>query len=126
MLKITLKLRTDIIKEGQTMTNELNPGDIMCFYEVMNPEGNMAGMIIKESNERTLDNYVQWAQKTQLTLPPGHKFHRAMWVKVVNAKLDTPFVPENLPFPIKPDGSFMMNDHKYWMEHIFTIYDEEE
>ena len=125
-LNIMQRSHIDTTIGGQKMTNELHPGDIICFYEVINPEGNMAGMIIKESTERSLDNYVQWAQQTQRTLPPGHKFHKAMWVKVVNAKLEVPFVPENLPFPIKPDGSFLMNDDKYWMEHIFTIYDEEE
>jgi|TARA_B100001758_G_C18342238_1_gene574984 hypothetical protein len=108
------------------MSNELNPGDIVCFYEVINPEGNMAGMIVKESRERSLDNYVQWAQQTQLSLPPGHSFHRAMWVKIVDSKLETPFLPENIPFPISEDGSFVIHDNKYWMEHIFTIYDQEE
>ncbi len=105
------------------MTNELNPGDIICFYEVMNPEGNLAGMIVKESRERSLDNYVQWAQQQQYALPPGHTFHRAMWVKVSESRLKEPFVPEQLPFPLAEDGSFLLNENKYWLEHIFTIYD---
>ena len=68
------------------MDNSLIPGDIVCFYEVLNPVGDRAGLIVKESRERSLDNYVQWAQQTQLGLPPGHTFYRAMWVKVTVSK----------------------------------------
>ncbi len=88
--------------------------------------GDRAGLIVKESRERSLDNYVQWAQQTQMTLPPGHTFYRAMWVKVTDSKLRNPFVPEGAPFPFNNDGSFLHNDNKFWMEHIFTIFDEEE
>ena len=108
------------------MDNNLIPGDIICFYEVLNPMGDRAGLIVKESRERSLDNYVQWAQQTQKGLPPGHTFYRAMWVKVTDSKLEKPFVPDGAPFPFNNDGSFLHNDNKYWMEHIFTIFDEEE
>ena len=108
------------------MTNELNPGDIICFYEVTNPEGGLAGMIVKESRERNLDNYVQWAQQQQLILPPGHTFHRAMWVKVSESRLKEPFIPKHLPFKLSVDGAFLLNGNKFWLEHIFTIYDTDE
>ena len=84
----------------------------------------------KEVNQTLVRNSiicsVQWAQQTQMGLPPGHTFYRAMWVKVTDSKLEKPFVPDGAPFPFNNDGSFLHNDNKYWMEHIFTIFDEEE
>ena len=50
------------------MSEQLKAGDILCFYEVKNPEGNTAGMMVKESHERSIDNYVQWAKSQQITL----------------------------------------------------------
>ncbi len=53
-----------MLEKGEIyVTNELVSGDILCFYEVLNPEGGMAGMLVKESRERSIDNYVQWAQQ---------------------------------------------------------------
>ncbi len=121
-----------MLEKGEIyVTNELVSGDILCFYEVLNPEGGMAGMLVKESRERSIDNYVQWAQQQQIALPPGHHFHRAMWVKVSDSRLKEPFIPDRVPFKINNDGSVMMNNDKFWLDHIFTLYadgktDEEE
>jgi hypothetical protein len=113
------------------VNNELISGDILCFYEVTNPEGGMAGMLVKESRERSIDNYVQWAQQQEFGLPPGHHFHRAMWVKVTDSRLKEPFIPDRVPFQVNNDGSVMLNNDKFWLDHIFTLYadgknDEEE
>tara|TARA_B100001094_G_scaffold105687_1_gene101842 strand:- start:1053 stop:1397 length:345 start_codon:yes stop_codon:yes gene_type:complete len=106
------------------MSEQLKAGDILCFYEVKNPEGNTAGMMVKESHERSIDNYVQWAKSQQITLPPGHDFHRAMWVKLNDTKIESPFVPENVPFKIYPDGGVALGQSKWWLNHIFTLYSD--
>ena len=104
------------------MTESLISGDILCFYEVLNPHGALAGMLVKESRERSIDNYVQWAEKQQMALPPGHSFYRAMWVKVTDSRLKEPFIPDKVPFTVNKDGSIMLNDDKFWLDHIFTLY----
>jgi len=104
------------------MSEQLKAGDILCFYEVLNPEGNTAGMMVKESHERSIDNYVQWAKSQQMILPPGHDFHRAMWVKLNDTKIESPFVPENVPFKVYPDGGVALGQSKWWLNHIFTLY----
>ncbi len=104
------------------MTESLISGDILCFYEVLNPHGALAGMLVKESRERSIDNYVQWAEKQQMALPPGHSFYRAMWVKVTDSRLKEPFIPDKVPFKVNKDGSIMLNDDKFWLDHIFTLY----
>ena len=114
------------ISEVMKISNELFPGDILCFYEVLNPDGGLAGMIVKESRERSLDNYVQWAEQQQLSLPPGHIFYRAMWVKVTDSRLKEPFIPDRIPFQVNTDGSIMLNDDKFWLDHIFTLYATED
>ena len=112
-----------MLEQGEIyVTNELVSGDILCFYEVLNPQGGMAGMLVKESRERSIDNYVQWAQQQEVSLPPGHFFHRAMWVKVSDSKLKEPFIPDKVTFPINEDGSVVMYDDKFWLDHIFTLY----
>lgn len=107
------------------LTESLISGDILCFYEVLNPHGGLAGMLVKESRERSIDNYVQWAQQQQLALPPGHSFYRAMWVKVTDSRLKEPFIPDKVPFKINKDGSVMLNDDKFWLDHIFTLYGDD-
>jgi len=104
------------------LTESLISGDILCFYEVLNPHGALAGMLVKESRERSIDNYVQWAEKQQMALPPGHSFYRAMWVKVTDSRLKEPFIPDKVPFKVNKDGSIMLNDDKFWLDHIFTLY----
>ena len=106
------------------MSELLSPGDILCFYEVLNPEGGMAGMMVKETRERNLDDYVQWAQQQQVALPPGHTFYRAMWVKVSDSNLKEPFIPTNVPFQFNADNSVMLGDEKWWLDHIFTLYSD--
>ena len=106
--------------------SNLYSGDVLCFYEVLNPDGGLAGMIVKESRERSLDNYVQWAEQQQLSLPPGHIFYRAMWVKVTDSRLKEPFIPDRIPFQVNTDGSIMLNDDKFWLDHIFTLYATED
>ena len=108
------------------MTESLISGDILCFYEVLNPHGALAGMLVKESRERSIDNYVQWAEKQQMALPPGHSFYRAMWVKVTDSRLKEPFIPDKVPFKVNKDGSIMLNDDKFWLDHIFTLYGDNE
>jgi len=54
-----------------------------------------------------------------------------MWVKVSDSRLKEPFIPDRVPFKINNDGSVMMNNDKFWLDHIFTLYadgktDEEE
>ena len=107
------------------LTESLISGDILCFYEVLNPHGGLAGMLVNESRERSIDNYVQWAQQQQLALPPGHSFYRAMWVKVTDSRLKEPFIPDKVPFKINKDGSVMLNDDKFWLDHIFTLYGDD-
>ena len=105
------------------MSGNLISGDILCFYEVKNPHGNMAGMMVKESHERSIDNYVQWAKNMQKDLEfSGHTFHRAMWVKLNDTKIESPFVPEKVPFKIYPDGAVALGEAKWWLNHIFTLY----
>ena len=108
------------------MSEKLLPGDILCFYEVLNPEGGLAGMLVKESSERSIDNYVQWAQQQQLALPIGHTFFRAMWVKVTDSRLKEPFIPDRIPFQVNKDGSVMLNDDKFWLDHIFTLWGDDD
>ena len=104
------------------MSEKLKAGDILCFYEVKNPQGNTAGMMVKESQERTIDNYVQWAKKQQITLPPGHIFHRALWVRLTGSRPETPFIPTEVPFTVDNNGSVSFGKHKFWLNHIFTLY----
>ena len=105
------------------MSEKLKAGDILCFYEVKNPQGNTAGMMVKESSERSIDNYVQWAKNMQKDLEfSGHTFHRAMWVKLNDTKIESLFVPENVPFKVYPDGAVALGEAKWWLNHIFTLY----
>jgi hypothetical protein len=105
------------------MSDNLKAGDILCFYEVKNPQGNMAGMMVKESHERSIDNYVQWAKNLQRDMEiTGHSFHRAMWVKLNDMKIESPFVPEKVPFKVYPDGAVALGEAKWWLNHIFTLY----
>mgnify|MGYP001192076252 FL=1 len=120
---ITTTLDTwHIYRTWTTMSEQLRSGDILCFYEVKNPEGNTAGMMVKESQERTIDNYVQWAKKQQITLPPGHIFHRALWVRLTGSRPETPFIPTEVPFTVDNNGSVSFGKHKFWLNHIFTLY----
>lgn len=107
------------------MIETVASGDILCFYEVINPAGGLAGMMVKETRERTIDNYVQWAQQQQIALPPGHSFYRAMWVKVSDSRLHKPFIPDKVPFQVNADQSIMLGEEKWWLDHIFTLYSDD-
>ena len=80
------------------------------------------GMMVKESEERTIDNYVKWARQQQITLPAGHIFHRALWVKLAGSKPDKPFIPTEVPFTVNKNGSVSLGKYKFWLNHIFTLY----
>lgn len=99
----------------------LKSGDILCFYEVKNPIGGIAGFPVKFHSQTSLDNYVEWAQDQSESLPSGHVFHQAIWVKIAESRLKDPYIPQNLTNGINSDGSIMVDDDKWWLEHIFTL-----
>lgn len=107
----------------------LMDGQILCFYEAINPNGEVAGLNVGFDGNTPLDHLVSWAHNTSRDLPPGHDFHRAIYVKVHLDPVDDPY---RLPsaFPQNSSGSYDMGGREFWASLVLEVaggsFDEEE
>jgi len=107
----------------------LRDGQILCLYEATNPNGAIAGLTMGFDGNTQVDNLVSWAKQTTKELPPGHDFHRALYVKVHLSRVNTPYsLPDFFPQNTL-DGSYNFHGQELWvtlvLEVLSGVFEEE-
>lgn len=107
----------------------LTNGQILCFYEAVNPNGEIAGLNVGFDGNTALDQLVSWAHNTSRDLPPGHDFHRAIYVKVHFDAVEKPYTLPDA-FPQNSSGSYTLGGMEFWASLVLEVaggsFDEEE
>lgn len=107
----------------------LTNGQILCFYEAVNPYGEIAGLNVGFDGNTALDQLVSWAHNTSRDLPPGHDFHRAIYVKVHFDAVEKPYTLPDA-FPQNSSGSYTLGGMEFWASLVLEVaggsFDEEE
>lgn len=107
----------------------LTNGQILCFYEAVNPNGEIAGLNVGFDGNTALDQLVSWAHNTSRDLPPGHDFHRAIYVKVHFDAVERPYTLPDA-FPQNSSGSYTLGGMEFWASLVLEVaggsFDEEE
>lgn len=117
----------------------MTSNQIICFYEAINPLGNLAGQIIPFSGKLVPDEYVTWArQQTAQLNPQGYTFYRASWAKLCEKETKNPFTSDDLDASVSvytnDEGLFIENETGeivcfypkiVALEHMMTLYGED-
>ena len=107
----------------------LTNGQILCFYEAVNPNGEIAGLNVGFDGNTALDQLVSWAHNTSRDLPPGHDFHRAIYVKIHFDAVERPYTLPDA-FPQNSSGSYTLGGMEFWASLVLEVaggsFDEEE
>ena len=107
----------------------LTNGQILCFYKAVNPNGEIAGLNVGFDGNTALDQLVSWAHNTSRDLPPGHDFHRAIYVKVHFDAVERPYTLPDA-FPQNSSGSYTLGGMEFWASLVLEVaggsFDEEE
>ena len=117
------------------MTND----KIICFYEAINPLGNLAGRIVPFSGKLVPDEYISWArQQTAELYPRGFTFYRASWAKLCEKETKNPYTNDNIDASVSvytnEEGLFIENETgevvSFYpkivaLEHMMTLYGDD-
>ena len=116
------------------MTND----KIICFYEAINPLGNLAGQIIPFSGNLVPDEYISWAhEQTAQLYPHGYTFYRASWAKLCEKETKKPFntdIDASVSVHTNEEGLFIENNtgevvcfypNIVALEHMMTLYGDD-
>lgn len=99
----------------------LRDGQILCLYEALNPNGGIAGLTIGFDPNTQVDTLVQWANEKSRELPPGHDFHRAVYVKVHFKKVSNPYtLPKMFPQD-ESNGSYNFQGQRLWTTLVLEV-----
>ena len=99
----------------------LRDGQILCLYECLNPNGEIAGLTIGFDANTQVNTLVDWAHHKSRELPPGHDFHRALYVKVHFNRVEKPYVlPEIFP-QNGSTGAYNFQGKDLWVTLVLEV-----
>lgn len=101
--------------------NNLRDGQILCLYEALNPNGEIAGLTIGFDANTQVDTLVNWANQKSKELPPGHDFHRALYVKVHLNRVKTPYALPSIFPQDTSDGSYNFQGQELWVTLVLEV-----